>query len=99
MATPGIRLYHHPHHAHLGDEPLAILDASFDPTPHPEIAYPTDPTDPTVDEGDPLEDRLLHRLDAILGELEGLRADLASRTLGARLRRLWAWLTRQLVRS
>lgn len=40
------------------------------------------------------EEQLFARLDAIVGELEGLRADLASRTLGARLRRFWDWLRR-----
>lgn len=44
-------------------------------------------------------DEYLHdRLDAILDEIEGLRADLYWRSLEGRCRRFWIWLT-SLVRS
>lgn len=81
-----LQFYHHPHHAHLGDQPLTILDSS---------AQQYAPrTTMTAVAGDPIEERLLLRLDAIVGELEGLRADLTSRTISARLRRLWATIRR-----
>lgn len=90
---PEILFYHHPHHAFLGDQPISIIDPS-----EGECLYPRE-VPPLITDTDPFDDRLLHRLDAIVSELEGLRADLASRTLWARLQRAWAWLIQTLGRS
>ena len=65
-------------------EPLLRVKTPLEPDP---VVVPPLPP-PQFD------DRLFARLDAIVEELEGLRADLASRTLTARLRRFWAWLRR-----
>ena len=40
----------------------------------------------------PMDERLLLELQQVTAELRGLRADLASRTLAARLTRAWDWL-------
>lgn len=97
---PEVRLYHHPHHAHLGDHVMQITDpspglrmvlAGYDEAdPAARVPHGTLPSLPARRDHDDLVDRL----DTIISELEGLRADLRSRTLAARLARLWAWIRR-----
>jgi hypothetical protein len=68
------------HHA-LGDPVLQMFSEGT--AAAPPVGAPT-----------PRPDPLEQRLDQLIAELQGLRADLASRTLGARLRLGWAWLCR-----
>jgi len=82
-----IHLYHHPRHAVLGDQPLQITD----PGPSPITPIETWPPAPILVGVSP-HNEILERLDRMTAEIIGLRADLAARTLAARLRRGWRWL-------
>jgi hypothetical protein len=84
-----IHLYHHPRHAILGDQSVLITD------PGPSSAFPAEPPPPPMTIGITPHDELLARVDRLVDAVEGLRADLAARTLAGRLRRFWRWLTRR----
>lgn len=74
------------HHSQLGDPVFEVISA---PLPPQELEGEVIPS--PLPARTPHDD-LVDRLDTIISELEGLRADLAARTLAARCRRLWAWI-------
>lgn len=82
------------HASQLGDPVFEVVSTPKEPEIRTGIGGPLPPLPVRTPHDD-----LCDRLDTVIAELEGLRADLASRTLAARWRRLWAWIRQRLGRS